>query len=337
MRARAGIRGSGVPGLRNGCRGGGTRCVRIRDAHALPVPGPRSPVPAQQQGVALILVLWACALLAIVLGGVAVLARTEGLQARYQFAQVQARYDAEAGLARAVAALQDPDPRRRWLGDGRPYTFRFDGATVTVRITDEDGKIDLNTATPQVLEGLLHALGTESTQARDLAAAIADWRDGNDASRPGGAEAAGYRRAGRDYGPRNGPFASIQELQLVLGMTPELYAKLLPLVTIWSGRNVPDPAHAPAPVLAALPGMDTEEAGRYVRRRRHADPARGLPALPDGTVVTAGGGGVTHSIVSTATRPDGARAVLHATIRRHGNRPDGVPYAVLQWREGTAE
>ena len=54
---------------------------------------------SRQRGVALLLVLWACTLLAILLGGYAALARTEGLQARYQFAQTQAHY---------AAALEHP-------------------------------------------------------------------------------------------------------------------------------------------------------------------------------------------------------------------------------------
>jgi general secretion pathway protein K len=292
--------------------------------------------PAREQGVALILVLWACALMAIVLGGFAALARTEGLQAHYQAAQTRARYAAQAGLARAVAALHDPDLSQRWRGDGRPYTFTFSGATVTVKITDEDGKVDLNAATPKVLAGLLQAAGLTRSEAQDLAAAIADWRDSDHLARPGGAEAERYREAGRDYGPRNGPFASIEELQLVLGMNAALYAKLAPLVTIWSGRHLPNAAHAPAAVLAALPGMDMQAAHRYADRRQHADPADGLPRLPNGMQVAARGGGNAHSIVSTATLADGVKAVLHATIRRRGNRPDQAPYAVLQWQEGIA-
>jgi len=72
----------------------------------------------RQQGVALLLVLWACTLLAILLGGYAALARTEGLQARYQFAQTQAHYAAEAGIMRAFYGLQDQHYgiQRKWQG-----------------------------------------------------------------------------------------------------------------------------------------------------------------------------------------------------------------------------
>ena len=69
--------------------------------------------PGAQRGVALLVVLWACTLLAVLLGGYAMLARTEGLQARYAFAQTRAQYAAEAGFARALYALQDPVPAQR--------------------------------------------------------------------------------------------------------------------------------------------------------------------------------------------------------------------------------
>ncbi|HEX7339323.1 MAG TPA: type II secretion system protein GspK [Rhodanobacteraceae bacterium] len=289
-----------------------------------------------ERGVALILVLWACALMAIVLGGFVALTRSEGLQTRYQVAQARARYAAEAGLARAVAGLQDPDPARRWRVDGQPYTFTFAGAKVTVKVTAEDGKIDLNTATPQVLARFLHGEGLSTDKAHDLAAAIADWRDSDNTVRPGGAEKAAYAQAGRAYGPRNGPFASIEEVQQVLGMTPSLYARIVPSLTIWSGRNIPNAAHAPAAVLAALPGMTSDDASQYVKERRHERSAQGLPGLPNGMPVTAGRMTGTHSVVSTATLANGTMAVLHATIRRRGGMPDGAPYAVLQWREGVA-
>ena len=63
----------------------------------------------KQRGVALLLVLWACTLLAILLGGDAALARTEALQARFEFSQAQAHYAAEAGLMQAVLRLAGSD------------------------------------------------------------------------------------------------------------------------------------------------------------------------------------------------------------------------------------
>lgn len=281
--------------------------------------------PAGQRGVALLLVLWACTLLAILLGGYAALARTEGLQARYQFAQTQAHYAAEAGLMRAVYGLQNPQPAQRWVGDGRPYTLRYDGATVSVRAIDEGGKVDLNAASPEVLRGLFQAAGLKAAEAQALAGHVVDWRSPIVLEGDAAIQRAAYQAAGRDYGPRGGPFASIEELQMVLGMTPALYRQVAPAVTIWAGTTSPDPNTAPPLALAAIPGMTPAqlEQIRAARQRNATDPQLVL------------NNGTTHSIRSEASLADGTRAILRATIRLQAGQAQ--PYLVLRWQEGEAE
>jgi general secretion pathway protein K len=81
-----------------------------------------------QRGVALVLVLWAIALMAVLLGSFALIAHTEQLESRHVFDAVTARYDAQAGLERAVFELRNTDPAQGWIADGRPYEFVFDKA-----------------------------------------------------------------------------------------------------------------------------------------------------------------------------------------------------------------
>ncbi len=289
----------------------------------------RRPVPycTRQRGVALLLVLWACTLLAILLGGYATLARTEALQARYQFAQTQAHYAAEAGLMRAVYGLQNPQPKQRWSGDGRVYTFRYDQATVTVSAIDESGKVDLNTAAPGVLRGLFQAVGMNPTAAQALTDKVTDWRNPVGLEGTTDSQRAAYAAAGRDYGPRNGPFVSVEELQMVLGMTPAVYRQVAPVVTIWSGVLSPDPNIAPPLALAAIPGMtpQQQQAIQAARQKNANDPSLVL------------NNGTTHSIRSEARLADGTRAVLRATIRMQAAQAGAQPYAVLRWQEGDAE
>lgn len=285
----------------------------------------------RQHGVALLVVLWASALLTIMLGAFAISMRTEGLQARHQFDQARARYAAEAGIARAVYGMAISDPKRRWVADGRPYRFQFDRARVTVRILSESGKVDLNHATPQLLDGLFRAAGLNADRAEALRDAVLDWRDADDATRPNGAERAQYRQDGRKYGPRNGPFLSIEELQMVLGMTPALYQKLAPAVTVWSGRNMPVVGSAPALVLQALPGIDAQRASEYVHLRQQRQSAFDpLPPLPGG-VVAMGGDSSSDAIHVEARLPNGTGAALDAVVRRTGNAPNRKPYSVLHW------
>jgi general secretion pathway protein K len=288
----------------------------------------RPPAARSQRGVALLLVLWACTLLAILLGGYAAMARTEGLQARYQFAQTQAHYAAEAGVMRAFYGLQDPVQKNRWVGDGRTYTFAYDGATVKINAIGEGGKVDLNAASPQVLQGLFMAAGQPAESAKSLATSVVEWRGASLVLGDPAVRLAAYTAAGRDYGPRNGPFVSIEELQMVLGMTPALYRTIAPDITIWSGNATPDPNTAPPLALAAIPGMTAQQQAVIYAARKNGQVDPGMIS-PNGA---------THSIRSEATLADGTRAVLRATMRlQAGQTGAAPPYVVLRWQEGDTE
>jgi len=295
------------------------------------IPDSRLPIPAphNQRGVALLLVMWACTLLAILLGGYAILAHTEGLQANYQFQQARAHYAAEAGVMRAIYALQAPSINDRWIADGRMYPMQFDQAKVGVSATAESGKVDLNAASPDVLTNLLRNAGVDPVHASQITQAIVDWRSFPISQQQVSQRNAAYTAAGRDYGPRNGPFASVEELQMVLGMTPELYAKVAPYVTIWSGRASPDQNTAPLLALASIPGIDLQRAAAIIAAR----PA----ATGVSTTGLVANNGITHSIRSEAVLADGTRAILRATVRLQGYRPGAQAFAVLRWQEGDGE
>lgn len=284
-----------------------------------------------QRGVALLVVMWACTLLAILLGGYAALAHTEGLQASYQFQQTRAHYAAEAGIMRAIYALQVPNIPDRWVADGRMYPFVFEDAKVAVSVVSESGKVDLNASTPDVLTNLFRNVGVDPQHAGAIAQAIVDWRSFPMGQQQASQRSAVYAAAGRDYGPRNGPFASVEELQMVLGMTPDLYGVVAPYVTVWSGRASPDPNTAPLLALASIPpGMDLQHAAAIIAAR----PGNAANGAGAGLVVN---NGITHSIRSEAVLADGTRAVLRATVRLQGFRPGSQAFAVLRWQEGDGE
>ena len=307
---------------------------------AMPTPAHR-PSPRRQRGVAFLLVLWVIAMLSVLLASFALIARTELVQARHLFDTAQARYAAEAGLDLAVYELRKNDPALRWIGDGRPYSFGFGDADVEVKITDDSGKIDINTPSEQTLRNLFASRGLDDEQAQGLAAAILDWTDPDDDTRLNGAEIAQYKSAGLTYGPRNAPFDTVTELQQVLGMNYELFRQVEPALTIYSGQGTPNLAYAPLEALMAQEGMTLECAQQIIAWHQSLQP--GDPAAPPVpecatlagiSVPMAGGGGLTYSVQSRAKLPNGASTTLDATIRMGGINAAGRPYVILRWRDG---
>jgi len=301
-----------------------------------PAPFGRTP-PQASRGVALLLVLWVMALVAILIGGFALVSRSEQLEARQLADGARARYAAEAGLSLAVYELNRPTVENRWVADGRVYPLTFDGIAVEVRIRDESGKVDMNAADEVILKGLFTIVGADFERSDRLAQAVMDWRDPDDLVHPLGAEANDYEAAGLDYGPSNMNFATVGEVQQVLGMDYDLFEKLRPLITVHSRSPRPNFGLAPPELLQLVTGVSPELAQQLVAQREQVRPgdqvAGGALLLPDGTPLLAGGGSGTYTVKSTAKLDNGLRSGLTAVIRL-GGPPGRRAYTALEWRLG---
>jgi len=126
-----------------------------------------------------------------------------------------------------------------------------DNAVLEIVAQDVAGKIDLNTASPTLLELLFLGLMNDPKAANSIISKLLDYRDNNSEVRPQGAEQAAYEAAGLTYGPKNGPLDSVEELEQVLGVPSELYKLALPHITVNSRQSGIDVEHA-APQLLTL-------------------------------------------------------------------------------------
>ena len=292
-------------------------------------------VPARPvTGAALLLVLWLLVLLTGVVSVFALSARTEGLQGRFAGRSAAARYAAEAGVEVAALHMQSAEPSARWVPDGRGNDFDFAGYRVSVRVVDESAKVDINVSSPQLLTNLMVALGVSQARARQLAGAIADWRDPDDLlSAEGGAEDPQYAAAGLPYGAKDGPFESASELRQVIGMDAGLYARLLPCITVYTGQAQPSPTFAAPAVLQAL-GLAPDQLAQILAQRA---PRTGDKASEDQSAALAGQASGTYSVSSLATRADGSRVQLQAAIRIGGGGGLGQLYLPLSWHVGESD
>ena len=285
------------------------------------------------RGAALILVMWILVLLTVLIGTFAGSARIEAMQARQVRSASIARQAARGGVEYAVLRMLVPDAAQRWVPDGRAYVYAIGAAKLEIRVLDESGKIDLNTASTQLLARLLLAVGADPTRASALASAIVDYRDEDHLLLPGGAEDSDYRAAGRPYGAKDAPYESVSELQRVLGMDFALYQKLAPVLTVYSGGE-PNPLFAQPLVLQAL-GYATDASDLFVNQRETWRPGTGPPpVLPNGQAFIAQPGTGTYEIRSSAKLVDGTTMTLDAIVRASQAGPFGQLYVPLQWREG---
>jgi general secretion pathway protein K len=303
--------------------------------------GDRSPdLPserADERGVALIMVLWVLALLSVLAVGFASNARTELLIVRNQIEAARARAIAEAGISLAILEMTRADQALRWIADGREHVMAYGESRILIRVQDEAGKVDINVAPDELLDGLFRSVGVDGVSASRLVDAIADWKDPDDLRRLSGAEAADYRAAGLPYAPRNGPFLAVDELRLVLGMTPALFARIWPFVTVYSRSAQINPLTAPAEVIGSLPGVGPDQADIYVAARAALDVPQPsmLPGLIGAERYLAQRTSQTVTIRSESRTAHGGSFVREA-VAVITRRPT-APYRLVAWRQGSIE
>src|SRR6185437_225587 len=219
-----------------------------------------------------------------------------------------------------------------WAADGQVHRWSDGSASIVVTAVDEAAKIDINAAPDALLKSLLMAIGgLDDPTAGALVDAIADWRDPDDLRRPSGAEAPEYRAANLKYGPSNAPFETTGEAARVLGMTPDVFRRIAPLITVYSHQPGINPATADRNVLLALPTATAEAVDAYIEQRTQAL-ANKLPALPFPPAQSYATGAIpVWRIHAEATMPDGVTFVREAVLRPS---PDAQrPLIALAWLE----
>jgi general secretion pathway protein K len=205
---------------------------------------------ARQRGFALLIVLWTMGFLALLGTQIVAAGRSDTQLAdnlRRQAVLEAAANGAIANVTFRMQAATDPTLRP----DGTEHAVQIGQTPVLVRIDNESDRINLNTASSGLLRALVIAVGGTPSQANQLSAAILDWRTLGTVARQGGAKLPDYRAAGRAYGPPEGPFQSVDELADVLGMTPDLFARLESHLTVLTDGD-PDMSTRDVVVARAL-------------------------------------------------------------------------------------
>ena len=216
----------------------------------------------QNRGFALLIVLWSMVLLALMTTRVTSAGRSELQLAANLRSAARVEAVADGLIYEAIFRLMSGTTNLQAAAVG-DRTTPVPGGRGVVRVTSLAGRINPNTASESLLRALLRHLGLSHPAAATLAAAIMDWRTPGNRPRPGGAKAPQYAAAGYPYGPPGSPFETVEELGRVLGMAPDVLARLKPhLSVVYPG--IPLPQMADKLVASTLEeagdGLDGDEA-----------------------------------------------------------------------------
>ena len=270
-----------------------------------------------QQGSALIVSLWVIGLLAMLVASFAFEAQIEARLTSYYRNRTKADYLARSGLAIAELLMSKSEglggsevdeakaATDKWymsakgLADGVEVLVEHDLAeegvgdgTITVRITPEPARLNINTLTAErgeisdlIWERVLEVGGIPEEMWSDLIEAFYDWTDEDDEPRIDGAETDDYYGGlEKPYMARNGPLDTVGELLLIKGFTPAILnggvlhegafeddtlrcTGIGDMLTTYGDGKVNVNA-ASARVLMTLPGIDEDVVGLIEEERR---------------------------------------------------------------------
>lgn len=254
----------------------------------------------QKGGVALVLVMWVVVVLVAIVGEFAFSMRTE-INITRNFKEEEEAYQlALSGIEQAkMEILNVKDMSKMYVGGNNVMIFDPDAEAPERKdslekgkfeyvLADEDGRLNLNTATPEQLRSIFTTAGVESTDIDTIVDSILDWRDTDDLHMLNGAEDDYYESLDRPYSCKDGPFDSVEELLLVKGITPEIFygTKTGPqenkektvegvgkYFTVYGSGEI-NIKTAPRAVIEAVYGADVADS---IISQREAGPISGLP------------------------------------------------------------
>ena len=260
---------------------------------------------SRQRGFALLIVLWTMGLLALLVAQFTATGRGEVQMAANLRANAVTEAAADGAVHEAILRLlQD-----KWSPDGRPRAIRVGSADVEVRIKDEEWKVNPNDAKLPVLQALFGHLGVDAAKGTALAHAIVDWHSAGAAPRPAGPRPTRNRGAGTTPAAGNRVFDSLDEIGLVVGMTPALLARMRPYLSIYQEGDVFE-ADDSAP-----PRFDGA-----------------LKSGSDGWHLGSTGRTMLVMIEATAIGAKGGRFTREAVVRLRAEASlDQAPYQILTW------
>lgn len=308
----------------------------------------------KNEGIALIIVLWVMVMLTAIVGEFAYSMRIELNIARNFKEEEEAYQLALAGIEQAKMEIlsikesaypspffnkngilvfeqgqEEKDPEREGV---------FKNGKFSYAIIDEDGKLNINTASQEQIKYVIANSGMEIKEIDTVIDSIMDWKDTDNLHRLNGAEEEYYLSLKKPYSCKDMPFEITEELLLVKGMTGEIFfgsegneekPKYNGIIQYLSAKNS---THinintAPQVVLEAYFGIPA--AANFIGQRK---------TMP---ILAPAGMGIIKSfyftIISTGSNRDGTiKRTVKTIVHKNGDKLENI-YWNDNWIENTSQ
>lgn len=312
-----------------------------------------------ERGFALLAVMLVLTLLGVVVTELSMSMRLEASMVRSYKEDMLATHLAEAGVQQAMREIVGPGEIQALdengtlvflrVASGAPLPLKLPmlprervalgAGEFSYRITDEEARINLNSAPPDRIDRLLTAAGVDKPARDIIRDSLQDWKDPDDLRRLNGAESEDfYLKLPVPYRARNGPLQDTAELLQIRGVTREMYRGtpgqpgLADLVTV-AGGGTANMNTASNVVLRALGFSDAEISD--ITGSRGSSPYAAVPPRYTGRGLTVGS--ATFRIEAEARVSGEPRARIVAIVQRRAGQSIGsataaMRVAVLSWR-----
>lgn len=203
-------------------------------------------------------------------------------------ASVQAVLDvalrSNAQNSQALAGTRSGDP---WMSADSLFSgpVYIDSTRVDVQVRDLGTQLNINLADVEQFKAFFAYTLGDFAKADQLAATITDYRDLDDTPQMNGDERDGYIKKGLLALPVNGPFRRVEDLLMVEGMTPDIYARVVNDLTTYGNGQI-NVNTAPEEVLRSIPGMTDNIIYAILTQR-----GRGLRIASIARLIPGAGGG----------------------------------------------
>ncbi len=280
-----------------------------------------------QRGFAIFVVLALAAVLALIASSFTSDSRSFAVGAHNEEVNAKLRAMASGGIDLGIKSiLNRPANAAQRLGPQTLTTKSADGR-LRILIQDEAGKVDLNTATPELLAALFVFGGAQDKDAQELADRVVDFRS----SKRVAASTQPHEDENLPYGYPKGPFMSVTELLQIPGISEQMFVNIRRYATVHSGLSGIDPDVAAPELLAALPPMTAEAKNRLDAARARLRQGAVLSGLDNSDPYFSISSHNVFTITCAADLGGKAVYIQNATIAlRNGDKP----YDVLEWWTG---